>query len=182
MKSSGKRRRFRFTASFSLKVGTSYSSARWLSGITLRRPECRSLSPALVRAGNCGSNNEGNLCFWGKARAYVLAVMLATGRLCAQDDHSMAGMNMPGMGMVDMNLAGMFLMNLASGTSANPASWPMPMLMTHLGGWNTMFMGTAFLVDTQQSGPRGGDKLYSRIGSWPPPNIAWARTERSNRC
>ena len=37
----------------------------------------------------------------------------------------------------------------------------MPMIMTHLGSWNTMFMGTAFIVDTQQSGPRGGDKLYS---------------------
>ena len=37
----------------------------------------------------------------------------------------------------------------------------MPMIMTHFGSWNTMFMGTGFLVDTQQSGPRGGDKLYS---------------------
>ena len=37
----------------------------------------------------------------------------------------------------------------------------MPMLMTHLGHWNLMFMGLAFLSDIQQSGPRGGDKLYS---------------------
>ena len=36
----------------------------------------------------------------------------------------------------------------------------MPMVMMHFGKWNSMFMGTAFLVDTQQSGPRGGDKLY----------------------
>jgi len=55
----------------------------------------------------------------------------------------------------------MSLMNLASGTSVNPASWPMPMIMLHHGNWNTMFMGQAFLVETQQSGPRGGDKLYS---------------------
>jgi hypothetical protein len=73
----------------------------------------------------------------------------------------MPGMNMPGMNMGEMNPAGMYLMNLASGTAANPASWPMPMTMTHAASWNTMFMGTAFLVDTQQSGPRGGDKLYS---------------------
>jgi hypothetical protein len=66
-----------------------------------------------------------------------------------------------GMGMVDMNPAGLYLMNLASGTSQNPLSWPMPMLMMHLRDWNTMFMGNAFVVDTQQSGPRGGDKLYS---------------------
>jgi hypothetical protein len=66
-----------------------------------------------------------------------------------------------GMGMVDTNPAGLYLMNLASGTSQNPLSWPMPMLMMHFGRWNTMFMGNAFVVDTQQSGPRGGDKLYS---------------------
>lgn len=64
-------------------------------------------------------------------------------------------------GMVDMNEPAMSLMNLASGTAANPASWPMPMLMAHFGNWNTMWMGTAFLTDTQQSGPRGGDKLYA---------------------
>src|SRR5271166_4764997 len=60
-----------------------------------------------------------------------------------------------------MNEAGMYLMDTASGTSRNPASWAMPMLMTRAGSWDLMFMGTAFLVDTQQSGPRGGDKLYS---------------------
>jgi hypothetical protein len=70
-------------------------------------------------------------------------------------------MNMPGMKMNDMNAAGMDLMNIASGTAVNPVSWPMPMIMIHLGSWSTMFMGEGFLLDTQQSGPRGGDKLYS---------------------
>jgi len=69
--------------------------------------------------------------------------------------------SMPGMNMVDMNAASMDLANVASGTSVNPDSWPMPMIMTHFGSWNTMFMGEAFFVDTQQSGPRGGDKIYS---------------------
>jgi hypothetical protein len=63
--------------------------------------------------------------------------------------------------MSSMNGAGMYLMNMASGTSTNPDSWPMPMLMRGAGAWNLMFMGQAFVVDTQQSGPRGGDKLYS---------------------
>ena len=36
-------------------------------------------------------------------------------------------------------------MNLASGTSVNPASSPQPMRMRHYGNWNTMFMGEAFL-------------------------------------
>jgi hypothetical protein len=35
------------------------------------------------------------------------------------------------------------------------------MLMERSQDWNLMFMGQGFLVDTQQSGPRGGDKLYS---------------------
>lgn len=76
---------------------------------------------------------------------------------------SMAGMHgMPGMsGNMHMTLTGMYLMNAASGTSMNPISWPMPMRMHMLGSWTLMFMGDAFLVETQQSGPRGGDKLYS---------------------
>jgi hypothetical protein len=52
-------------------------------------------------------------------------------------------------------------MNLSSGTSANPGASPMPMMMESLGSWHTMYMGHAFIVDTQQSGPRGCDKLYS---------------------
>lgn len=68
---------------------------------------------------------------------------------------------MQAQSMGDMNGAGMSLMNLASGTSANPAAWAMPMWMTRIRTWNLMLMGQAFVVDTQQSGPRGGDKLYS---------------------
>ncbi len=60
-----------------------------------------------------------------------------------------------------MNNAGMSLMNLASGTSANPQSANMPMIMSSLGSWDTMFMGAAFIDDVQQSGSRAGDKLFS---------------------
>lgn len=70
----------------------------------------------------------------------------------ADHEHASAG---------DMNEAGTYLMNMTSGTSVNPQSWPMPMLTPKLGSWNTMLMGQAFLVDTQQAGPRGGDKLYA---------------------
>jgi hypothetical protein len=63
--------------------------------------------------------------------------------------------------MHHMNRAGMYLMNMTSGTSMNPYSWRAPMHMTEAGNWALMFMGQAFLVDTQQSGPRGWDKLYS---------------------
>jgi hypothetical protein len=70
--------------------------------------------------------------------------------------HDMSQMHMDGM-----NQAGGFLMGQASGTSMNPQSWPMPMLMLNPDGWSLMFMGVAFLVDTQETGPRGGDKFYS---------------------
>ena len=62
--------------------------------------------------------------------------------------------------MGPMNSGGMFLMGLGSGTAANPGSWPMPMQMLRFGNWTTSFMGTAYLADVQQSGPRGGDKVY----------------------
>jgi hypothetical protein len=55
----------------------------------------------------------------------------------------------------------MYLMSLSSGTNLNPLAWPMPMLMQRKASWTLMFMGQGFLVDTQQSGPRGADKLYS---------------------
>lgn len=59
------------------------------------------------------------------------------------------------------NQASSYLLSLSSGTSLNPVSWSMPMAMSRAGKWNLMWMGQAFLVSTQQSGPRGGDKLYS---------------------
>jgi hypothetical protein len=64
------------------------------------------------------------------------------------------------MGM-QMNLAGMYLMNQASGTSMNPLSSPLPMFMPQVGSWSLMLMGQGFAVDTQQRSPRGGDKVYS---------------------
>jgi hypothetical protein len=65
------------------------------------------------------------------------------------------------MNMGGMNQAGAYLMGQASGTGMNPQSWPMPMLMLNPDNWSLMFMAQAFVVDTQDSGPRGGDKLYS---------------------
>ncbi len=71
------------------------------------------------------------------------------------------GMNHSGMNHTGLNSAGRFLMGQSSGTAFQPASWPMPMLMNRVGSWNLMWMGQAFVVGTQQGGPRGGDKVYS---------------------
>ena len=53
------------------------------------------------------------------------------------------------------------LAHTTSGTSIEPASTPTPMLMRDYRGWTLMLHGTAFLADTQQSSPRGADKLFS---------------------
>jgi len=86
------------------------------------------------------------------ARQHVhrLLLLLATAAAARPDSSGM-----------QMNMAGMLLMNQASGTSMNPLSSPMPMFMPRIGSWNLMLMGQAFVVDTQQSGPRGGDKFFS---------------------
>ena len=67
------------------------------------------------------------------------------------DMHSNAGAEDPGA----------FLMRMASGTAMNPASSSFPMVMSQYGHWNWMFMAQGFVVDTQQTGPRGTDKFYS---------------------
>ena len=49
----------------------------------------------------------------------------------------------------------------ASGTSAEPNSTPVPMLMTMKSDWMLMLHGSLFVMDLQQTGPRGGDKFFS---------------------
>jgi len=48
-----------------------------------------------------------------------------------------------------------------SGTSAEPDSTPVPMLMTTKHSWTLMFHANVFVLDEQQSSPRGGDKSFS---------------------
>ena len=56
---------------------------------------------------------------------------------------------------------GQILNHATAGTSAVPDSTPEEMLMTHRGAWSLMFHGTVFLNATQQTGPRGNDKIFS---------------------
>lgn len=71
--------------------------------------------------------------------------------------HKMGGMN----AKMALPPAAELLMQEASGTSVNPSSAPMPMRMFVRSGWDFGLMGDAFITDTQQSGQRGADKLYS---------------------
>jgi hypothetical protein len=69
---------------------------------------------------------------------------------------------MPDMpGMQPQNFIDEILAHDTSGTSAQPNSTPVPMLMTKKGSWTLMFHASVFVVDQQQSGPRGADKFFS---------------------
>ncbi len=48
-----------------------------------------------------------------------------------------------------------------SGTTAEPDSTPVPMLMKKKGQWTLMFHASVFVLDEQQSSARGADKFFS---------------------
>src|ERR1700722_3547147 len=56
------------------------------------------------------------------------------------------------------------LHHASAGTSAEPDVVPVPMLMKMKREWMLMLHGNAFVMEEQQTGPRGGDKLFST--SW----------------
>jgi hypothetical protein len=94
----------------------------------------------------------------------ILASVWLTATPGGQHDmQGMAGMDQHGMSMemAAGSLAEEIQSHDTSGTSAEPDSTPIPMLMLTKGAWTLMFHGVAFLSDIQQTGPRGRDKLFS---------------------
>lgn len=91
----------------------------------------------------------------------------------AHAQQTMPGMNMPaqpdskpqaGMTMATpTTLIDAELQHTSSGTSIEPPSTPMHMLMGTRGGWTLMLHGNAFLADIQQqaSNDRGHDQIFS---------------------
>lgn len=70
--------------------------------------------------------------------------------------------DMQGMSpMQPHNFIGEILDHATSGTSAEPNSTPMPMMMTAHRPWMLMFHANVFITDEQQTSPRGGDKFFS---------------------
>lgn len=53
------------------------------------------------------------------------------------------------------------MLRAVSGTSAEPNSTPIPMVMAMKGKWMLMFHANVFVLAEQQSGARGGDKFFS---------------------
>src|SRR5436190_325487 len=71
----------------------------------------------------------------------------------------------PAIAQQSMNMTGMenSVGFLSSGTSIEPRATSefSPMVHKTLGTWDFMFHTNAFVVDTQQRGPRGHDKAFS---------------------
>ncbi len=110
--------------------------------------------------------------------SFVVASFLAVGfsltTQAQQTQDAMPGqmnMQMDSQMKMDMpmssaaNTGGPFLAEIlrhdSSGTSAQPNSTPVPMLMKMAGRWMFMLHGNVFVVEEQQSSPRGGDKFFS---------------------
>ena len=103
--------------------------------------------------------------------AFLFSGGFSVGLSAGQDTHQ--GMDMPAqekpnmsgvkdhMGMGSHSLIELLQKHATAGTDAEPNSTPFEMLMTTKSRWMLMFHGEAFLNDIQQSGPRGGDKLFS---------------------
>jgi len=73
----------------------------------------------------------------------------------------MKGMRHGGMNLQANSLIEEIVHHGTAGTSVEPNSTPVPMLMTMKGNWMFMFHGVGFLNSIQQSGPRGFDKAFS---------------------
>jgi hypothetical protein len=79
------------------------------------------------------------------------------------EDHSqMSGMDHEQMQHSEpITLIDQTLHRSTAGTSVAPLSTPLHMLMEEKWGWNWMLHGQVFIDALQQSGPRGGDKVFA---------------------
>jgi hypothetical protein len=92
-----------------------------------------------------------------------------SGGMEGMDHGQMPGMQMPGKKMDDAGLMSMhptdfpqeIVAHSGSGTSAEPNSTPVPMLMTKRGSWMLMFHSNVFVLEQQQSSARGADRFFS---------------------
>ncbi len=89
----------------------------------------------------------------------------AQNSMASPSQHSMQPMSAKGMmpmqSMESRTFIDEILHHATSGTSAEPNSTPMPMMMTAREPWMLMFHANVFITDEQQSSPRGDDKFFS---------------------
>ena len=110
---------------------------------------------------------------------FVFGLLVPVASIARQEpvEHSsMSGAGTQGMSHQDMQQMNMesgsmnqqpktfieeIMLRGVSGTSAEPNSTPIPMVMSMKGKWMLMFHANVFIADEQQSGARGGDKFFS---------------------
>src|SRR5207302_574823 len=99
--------------------------------------------------------------------AIVICPALAYGQQSPQQETGpcMPGMNMTGCEGRELTQPQTFLQKIvshtSSGTDAELVSTPAAMLMTAKRGWMLMLHANVFVLDVQQSTPRGGDRFFS---------------------
>jgi hypothetical protein len=122
-----------------------------------RKPLVRYLARALSRFALA------MLFLAGAAQMQAQSTEIPEPQPAPQESTGMAGMDMHEHSKMthDMSSAVSFFMEESSGTAVQPSAWAMPMVMNSVGSWDLMWMGQAFLVDTQQTGPLGADKLLA---------------------
>ena len=98
-----------------------------------------------------------------RIRSRLLQAILAFFLLLSTAALAQSMADMPGMseGMQATTFLEAIENHGSSGTSVEPISTPVPMMMSMHDGWMLMLHGVAFLNANQQSGPRGGDKVFS---------------------
>lgn len=103
------------------------------------------------------------ICDFNSCCPEIQAIAIPAG----QNEHTMPGMQHDTSGSeheAHMHHPATFideiLTHSTSGTSAAPASTPHDMLMTEKGAWMLMFHGDLFVDSQQQTGARGGDKVF----------------------
>jgi len=114
---------------------------------------------AVAQQGSASSSNAGE-----QSQQSMPAMQQSSGQSGndQKDSHPMPGMSMQmPMGAKPTTLIEEITQHTTSGTSAEPNSTPIPMLMTMKGSWTLMLHGVAFLNVDQQSGSRGDDKVFS---------------------
>lgn len=108
---------------------------------------------------------------------FFFSILASARQQSTQGSECMPGMLMPGcptpssqpsnqqpsrlMSMQPQDFLQSIVAHTSSGTSAEPNSTPVSMLMKMNGRWMLMFHANVFVADTQQSSARAGDKLFS---------------------
>lgn len=115
---------------------------------------------ALLRPGSCGTQGPETGNETSAQSAHDMQNMPPTNQ---EQRDQMPEMHMGNhtMGMNAHSMIELLEQHKTSGTDAEANSTPTEMLMTTKGNWKLMLHGLGFLVDIQQSGPRGADKLFS---------------------